>query len=356
MVVQRVDVPDQRQNRRAQRSAESRRISDSAAINALAPTESAADPLADAISALTTRWRAGELCDAAFAACYFLHWQIHLHGRRFAARRYKHDARPDPAQWLNELTQVHGAARDDVLIRYFERYQFLGVIPNVNIALAAWLRGLWPLVLCEHVPLPAAVLDLQARGLRPVTLICDATRARQPVLRKPDAFVFMTHDLEHAYKFFHDARLHVLQRSLFAVLQVAQQRGVFAAYDHDAEFRTRFDYLISDMNTHPVHSLQYLRAILVEFHLRIEQGGVNEVLSLAAQSDVADTLRKLALGAPAQDVLARLSAGALCAADAQVIEWALLGSGDAMDAETKQLFPLCGEAAVTTTGTYALHL
>ncbi|MBI3775874.1 MAG: hypothetical protein HY273_10035 [Gammaproteobacteria bacterium] len=331
VVVRRVEIPDRRHDVLVTPAAED-----------VTSVASATNPLADAITTLTTRWRAGELRDAAFAACYFLHWQIHLHGRRFAARRFKHDARPDPAQWLNELTQVHGAVRDDVLISYFERYQFLGVIPNVNIALAAWLRGLWPLVLCEHVPLPAEVLDLQARGLRPVTLICDAMRARQPVLRKPDAFAFMTHDLEHAYKFFHDSRLHVLQRSLFAVLQVAQQRGVFAPYDHDAEFRTRFDYLISDMNTHPVHSLQYLRAILVEFHLRIEHGGVNEVLSLAAQSDVANTLRKLALDTSAQEVLARLSAGALCAADAQVIERALLGSGDAMDAETKHSFPLQG--------------
>jgi len=294
----------------------------------------AADPLADVINSLTSCWRAGELCDAAFAALYFLHWQIHLHGRRFAARRFKHDARPDPQQWLSALAQARGAARDELLLRYCERYQFLGVIPNVNIALVQWLQGRWPLVLCEHVPLPVDVLDLQVRGLRPVTLICDAARARLPVLRKPDAFAFMTHDLEHAYKFFHDTRLHELQRGLFAVLQTAQQRGVFDSYARDTEFRARFEYLISDMNTHPVHSLQYLRAILVEFHLRIEHGGVNAVLSLAAQSDVASTLLKLDFGAPVQDVLTRLSVGALGAADAQVIERALLGDDGVRDAET----------------------
>lgn len=286
--------------------------------------ETAVGLLADSIIALTMRWRAGELQDATFTACYFLHWQIHLHGRRFAARRFKHDPRPDPVRWLDELAQVRGAAHDELLIRYFERYQFLGVIPNVNIALVRWLQGRWPLVLCEHVPLPAEVLDFQARGMRPVTLICDAARALLPVLRKPDAFAFMTHDLEHAYKFFHEARLHDLQRSFFAALQTAQQRNVFAPYMRDAEFRTRFEYLISDMNTHPVHSVQYLRAILVEYHLRIEHRGVNEVLSPSAQSDVADTLRKLALGAPIHDVFQRLSGGALGAEDARLIERVLL--------------------------------
>ena len=279
--------------------------------------------LADALMTSVTCWRAGKLHDATFAALYFLYWQIHMHGRRFAARRYKDDARPDPVQWLKDLAQLDSTARDERLLRYFERYQFRGVIPNVTIALSRWLRGQWPLILCEHVPLPEEVLDLQVRGLRPVTLICDAVRARQPVLRKPNAFAFMTHDLEHAYKFFHDLRVHELQRGLFAVLQAAQQQGVFAPYTYDAAFRAHFDYLISDMNTHPVHGLQYLRAILVECHLRREQGSVTRVLSHAAQIDVACTLSKLDFGAPVDEVLARLGAGALGPADAYVIEQVL---------------------------------
>ena len=300
------------------------------------PHSAAADPLAEVIATLKADWRAGDLSDAAFTGLYFLHWQIDAHGWRFAARRCKHDARPDPAQWLHELAELHGAAREQSLLCYFERYQFLGVIPNVNIALVEWLHGRWPLVLCEHVPLPAEVLDLQVRGLRPVTLICDAVRARRPVLRKPNALAFMTHDLEHACKFFHEPRLHKLQRGLFAVLQAAQQRGVFAAYACDAEFRTRFDYLISDMNTHPVHSLQYLRAILVEFHLRTGHVGVAGLLSRAAQSKVTDTLRQLDLRAPVHEVLSRLSAGALGPADAYVIEQALGGEG----CENKSFVPV----------------
>ena len=327
LAVQRENVPDRRRDRRMRPSEGRVEASVTPVVAEVIANETLEHPLAAAISNITSCWRAGQLHDAAFAAWYFLHWQIHLHGRRFAARRFKHDARSDPAQWLDGLAQAHGAARDELLIRYVERYQFLGVNPNVNIALAQWLQGRWPLVLCEHVPLPDEVLDLQARGLRSVTLICDAARARLPVLRKPDAFAFMIHDLEHAYKFFHAPRLHALQRGLFAVLQAARQRGVFAPYARDAEFRARFDYLISDMNTHPVHSLQYLRAILVEFHLRVERSDAHQALSPAAQRDVTGTLRALDLDMPAQEVLARLSAGALGAADAQVIERALLASG-----------------------------
>ena len=318
--VQRVDVPD----RSPQQFAGRNDVLVLVGPSEVTPPLNAIDPLADALTTLVTSWRARKLRDATFAALYFLRWHMQVHGRRFAARRFKHDARPDPAHWMNELGHAYDARLDELLIRYLERYQFLGIIPNVNIALSQWLQGNWPLVLCEHVPVPAEVLDLQARGLRPVTLICNVERARQPVLSKPDALAFMTHDLEHAYKFFHAPRLHALQQGFFAALLDAQQRDVFKRYACDVEFRTRFDYLISDMNTHPVHSLQYLRAILVEFHLRIEHAGVADVLSSDAKSDVAQTLSKLELGADTSDVLARLSVGALGSADAQRVEQALL--------------------------------
>ena len=84
--MQSVDVPDRRRD-----------LLVTPAMVELIPVETAADPLAVAITAITTRWRAGELCDASFAAMYFLHWQIQLYGRRVAARRFKHDAHPDPA-------------------------------------------------------------------------------------------------------------------------------------------------------------------------------------------------------------------------------------------------------------------
>ncbi|MFM8330674.1 MAG: hypothetical protein ACKN9T_03200 [Candidatus Methylumidiphilus sp.] len=220
------------------------------------------------VAAATARWQAGEIGDAAYAGLYFLHWQAARHGRRFASRRRRADPKPDPDAWLADTAALAGAQVDEYLRVYFGRYQFFGVINNVPEALAAWLAGDWPLTLCAHIPSPAQVLAMQVDGTRPVTLLSAWPRMLAPVLGKPDAFAFMVHDLEHAYKFFHDPGMHREQRAFFRLLQDAREAGRFAVYLDDPLFAAKFDYVSSDMNTHTLHAAQYLRAIVVEHHLR----------------------------------------------------------------------------------------
>ena len=246
---------------------------------------------------LAVRWRAGEFDAAAFAALYFLHWQIATHGQAFASRKRKHDPRPDAAEWLAVLESSEAERRRAPLLDWLERYQFRGVIGNVPVALVQWLRGAWPLILREDIPRPLDVLRMQARGTRAVTLITAWPRAREPVLNKSDAFAFFRHDLEHAYKFYHSPSLYAGQCGFFARLETAFDRGVFAPYFDDAEFVTRFHYLMSDMNTHPEHSRQYLRAILIEFYRRRERKALAEWLNAAAERAIENVMR--ALEAPA---------------------------------------------------------
>lgn len=239
-------------------------------------------------------WRAGEVEAAVFAGLYFLFWQITRHGAGFAARRSRADARPDQEACLALLAHParEGLARE--LIPLFERYQFRGVIGNVPLTLAQWLRGAWPLVLREDIPAPREVLRLQVAGQRPVTVITDASRVHLPVMHKADAFAFFIHDLEHAWKFYAAPELHAGQRAFFARLQEALERGVFAPCLAEREFADRFHYLMSDMNTHPEHSRQYLRAILVEHHLRREGKAPEQALSPAGERAIGAVMRALA--------------------------------------------------------------
>lgn len=131
-----------------------------------------------------------------------------------------------------------------------------------------------------------------------MTALTEYPRLRQPVLNKPDAFAFFLHDLEHAYKFFHSPVLHVGQCAFFSMLEDALDRGAFALYFSDDEFVTWFHYLMSDMNTHPEHSRQYLRAILVELYLRREGKGHRDPLSSAAERAIEETLRAVGTFAP----------------------------------------------------------
>ncbi len=181
----------------------------------------------------------------------------------------------------------------EYLLGYFERYQFFGVIGNVPTALAAWLRMDWPLTLCEHIPTSNEVLKMQVAGTRPVTVISSWPRMLKPVLSKPNAFAFMIHDLEHAWKFFHNPDMYRQQREFFSVLLVAHANGVFDAYLKDTIFSAKFDYLVSDMNTHTMHAAQFLRAILVEFHLRREDSRHPGDLAKTSKDDISGMMISL---------------------------------------------------------------
>jgi hypothetical protein len=268
--------------------------------------------------------------DAVFAALYFLHWQMTRHGSRFAARTASSDARPDVGQWQRHIDAADAEVLPELLAGLLARYQFRGIKPGVTIALGAWSRNEWKLVLRADIPTPLEVLRMQTSGARPVTVLTDPQRMLRPVLTKPDGFAFMLHDLEHAYKFFHDRRLHTLQRALFFALAVAVERGLFADYLCENEFRARFDYLVSDMNTHPLHSLHYLRAILVDYYSRRELGGLRGPLSVHARADIARVLRALGecggLGKAADAALRALGDGAAGEHEVRVIEDSLEAS------------------------------
>ena len=258
----------------------------------------AAPELLSRLPGLTQRWRAGEFEPPELAALYFLHWQISLHGQNFASRKNKGDPRPIASEWLTVMEKAIGEDLRKRLRNWLECYQFRGVVSNVPVALLQWLRGLWPLILREDIPGPQEVLHMQARGYRAVTIFTTYPRLCMPVLNKPNAFAFFLHDLEHAYKFFHSPTLHNGQCEFFTLLEDAIDRGVFAPCFKDAEFVVKFHYLMSDMNTHPEHSRQYLRAILVEHQLRSERKAPKDALSSTAERVIKEVMRAAGVHVP----------------------------------------------------------
>jgi hypothetical protein len=255
-------------------------------------------PLLDAVQLghSYARWQASEISDASYAALYFLHWQSASHGKRFASRRHRSAPRPDATAWFAETAPLNWQQIKEYLLNYFEQYQFLGIIGNVPLALTAWLKGEWPLTLCGYIPSPSEVLAMQVQGTRPVTVISSWPRMMAPVLSKPNAFAFMVHDLEHAWKFFHDPTMHRQQRQFFYLLSECLEAGCFDQYLLDPIFLTKFDYLSSDMNTHVMHASQFLRAIVVEYYLRQENIQTPAELSATARQNIRTLMSDL-LGA-----------------------------------------------------------
>ncbi|HKQ31207.1 MAG TPA: hypothetical protein VJS66_07985 [Burkholderiales bacterium] len=231
------------------------------------------------LSTLARRYRAGDFTPPVYVARYVLQWQLLRHADHPAQRRSRCDPKPTAGEWLAGIDSIAPSSAAVFLADVFERYNLRGVRRRVNIALAAWLRGVWPLRLCERVPSSREVLRMQIEGTRPVTVIADYPRLLQPIEEKSDAFAFVCHDLEHAWQFFHDSERHDTQRRFAHELECAIDRGVFAPYMADPVFADKFDYLAADMNTHIAHSLQYLRAILLDFYLRAEGKAPNDRLA-----------------------------------------------------------------------------
>jgi hypothetical protein len=210
-----------------------------------------------------------------------------------ARRRSRRDPLSATDGWLVRARRLAGAELQRFLCDVLHRHDFRQVRRRAVDALLAWLRGEWPLVLLDHVPCAQDVLRMQAAGRRPVTVVAEPARMREPLMDKPNASAFLLHDLEHANRFFHDPLQHGAQRRFAQRLLEACDAGEFRAHRSDPVFAAKFDYLAADMNTHVVHSLQYLRAILVEFYLRRDGRAPSDALSDGARREMQELWRSL---------------------------------------------------------------
>lgn len=274
------------------------------------------------LAMLAAMVRAGALDAAGYVALYVLHWQVARYGRGVAQRRSRRDPPADGVEWLS--TAIASPARSEFLADLFARYELRGVRRRVGVTLQRWLCGDWRPTLLHAVPAPRTVLRMQAAGSRPVTVIGAYPRLLRPVLDKADAFAFVCHDLEHAWQFFHDPARREAQQRFARRLEHAWTAGAFDACLADPAFADKFEHLAADMNTHVLHSLQYLRAILIEHHLRRAGLDPRARLPAAARAAVRAALAALIgdaeTGAVACDALGD---GTLNVRDAATLEAAL---------------------------------
>ncbi|RNA36330.1 hypothetical protein BpHYR1_001821 [Brachionus plicatilis] len=118
----------------------------------------------------------------------------------------------------------------------------------------------------NKIPSSKDVLQLQARSERCVSLIADKIDCL--VLNERDPLSFLIHDLVHAFKMFNNEYLMRGQVGFCrAVLRLFYNDETREFLDRmcstDTVFGNQFDYLISDMNSHPRHLFLYFKAILI---------------------------------------------------------------------------------------------
>ncbi len=144
------------------------------------------------------------------------------------------------------------------LIEFLRNYSWKGKTDRIRRSLIQWHLGQYPLVLSDHIPTPLELLQIQANGKRVITVFKKASDWQTTHLGK-SAWEFIVHDLIHADHFF--------ENSEWREGQIAFYQFVLKNWNHEMIAQVRihcsdqFDYLISDMNSHPQHMHQTLAAL-----------------------------------------------------------------------------------------------
>lgn len=141
-------------------------------------------------------------------------------------------------------------------------HQLIHVRRSSILGLKFWLENPGKAILLKRIPSPTEMLDIQTEGIRFVSLLGDENVPESQLGRHADTFAFFLHDLEHLYKFNTDAESHRGQRNFFLELRLWLHNGALDFALTQAGFLPRLEYLMSDMNSHPMHLFKYLKAIL----------------------------------------------------------------------------------------------
>ncbi len=149
-------------------------------------------------------------------------------------------------------------SKSSPIIEFLSHYNWKGKTDRIRRSLIQWHLGYYPLVLSDHIPTPLELLQIQALGKRVITVFKNASDWEKTHFGK-SAWEFIIHDLIHADHFFENLE--------WREGQIAFYQFILQNWDHDMMTEVRshcseqFDYLISDMNSHPQHMYQTLAAL-----------------------------------------------------------------------------------------------
>ncbi len=157
----------------------------------------------------------------------------------------------------------------DNLVDLLHKFSLKSVRLDSQAGLLGFIDQSFALDLRHDIPTPREMLERQCEGKRFVTLLLDEKDQERRIGRFNGAFEFVMHDLEHANKFFGEPASHRGQVRFFNLLR--QALPAFEPWQADPLFVKDMDYLMSDMNSHPVHLFKYLKAVVLTSSLRVNE-------------------------------------------------------------------------------------
>lgn len=251
-------------------------------------------------------WKKNELSDPEMAAIYILIFSFLRRPKDFLGGVHNQNIDGYEMQGCRSSTEVVDLFRQNLppqlrdlksltrlespkpFLEHFCSMSWRSIPLSVSQSLMAWQSGRYPLRLMTTVPSPEDVLEMQAQGCRCVSMLTEQEQIQNFVSKGRDVLGFIVHDLIHADHFFADAekahaQIHFSQK-LLKIRALPEIQEMLVA---DSEFESEFHYLMSDMNSVPLHLFKTLKAILLGHFKRREGIPLNSPLPPESESSFA---------------------------------------------------------------------
>lgn len=216
--------------------------------------------LREQLTELAECWQKKEISGAHFAALYLL-WNLTARygtacargpGMRFVATSLAYPLWPKKLprsahfeRWLDDPTSAGEA---------LAKLNFVSLPLRARETLSLWLRGEWPLWACTKIPSVDEILKAQLQGTRYVSMLLPPDNWLEEIHEGRDNYSFFLHDLLHAYEFMsRPEKKYAQMATSWLTHQAHQSEFIVKLRQQHNSLTERLEYMISDLNTHPLH-------------------------------------------------------------------------------------------------------
>ena len=222
----------------------------------------------EVIDAIEEKW-AKKIWSDFLVSCFYVFCESQQRHRKWWQKKTRDSLLLDFLSW-EEIFKTSPFLLENWCQNFFLNLKIVGISGKAYFVLEKWQ---WcekytniP-SLCSFISTPEQVLENQVKGQRPLAILFSRYKkenAHLPVLNKKDVFNFFLHDLEHAANFFQTPEVFLSQKKFFKRIKELKEGHFFENLKKAGVSSHKLDYLISDMNSHWVHMLSFLKGTVEE--------------------------------------------------------------------------------------------
>lgn len=152
----------------------------------------------------------------------------------------------------------------------------------------------YPVTVLDYEPSPRELLHIQCEGQRIITFKNDFSSWPSQKFGHRDPLSFWLHDCIHAEHFFSQPENFIHQLGFYKFVAKAHKANCWPDLNLNPVFAGDFSYLISDMNSHPLHLFKTLKAITdIHFKGQAEAIWGKVIATIPGSTEELNALRNL---------------------------------------------------------------